>query len=367
MRFFRVALLIAIFTPFISHGQTKKQFMSKYSSIGFGGGSSHYFGDLAGYTKPLLGIATLPRWNGTVQYTRYLSPRFMMRTSFSWIRISGDDYTYSTKRDGTIHPGLQTKFLRNAHFRNDIKEFAASAIYNLRPQYNRSANQRDKVMPYVFAGLGLYAHDPQARIRFKEFAADPDNPTIAKPTWVSLSDKGTGGQGVANYPTSYSTIALVMPVGFGVRLRLAENIDITFEGGLRITPNDNLDDISSGYANPADLSVVPEGSAIPVRSGMFAGSPTTANLTQILSNRTLEVINARTGQDRSAAYNAAIGVSGNPQGYFFDPSTQKVGYLSNGTLKPDARFSKYWDSYAVIQVSLHFLLNSSASKCPPIK
>jgi hypothetical protein len=368
MRFFRVALLLAIITPFISHGQTKKQFMSKYSSIGFGGGSSHYFGDLAGYSKPHLALITMPRWNGTVQYTRYLSPRFMMRTSFSWIRISGDDYTYSTKRDGTLKPEFSSKFLRNAHFRNDIKEFAASAIYNLRPQYNRSANQRDKVMPYVFAGFGLYAHDPQARVRFTEYAADPDDATKPKPTWVSLSDMSTGGQGQGvNYPTNYSTVALVLPVGLGVRWRLAENIDITFEGGLRITPNDNLDDISSDYANPADLTTAGDGSQIPVRPNMFAGSPTTANLSQLLSNRTLEVINARTGQDRSAAYSAAVGVSGSPQGYFFDPSTQKIGYKSDGTLLAGGRFSKFWDSYAVIQVSLHFLLNSSAAKCPPIK
>jgi hypothetical protein len=374
MRFFRVALLLAIITPFISLGQTKKQFMSKYSSIGFGGGSSHYFGDLAGYTRPLLDLATMPRWNGTVQYTRYLSPRFMMRTSFSWIRISGDDYTYSTKRDGTIRTGLESKFFRNLHFRNDIKEFAASAIYNLRPQYNRSANQRDRVMPYVFAGFGLYAHDPQARVRFTEYAANPDDATKPKPTWVSLAEMSTGGQSQAtNYPTRYSTVALVMPVGLGVRWRLADNIDITFEGGLRITPNDNLDDISSDYANPIDLTTVDSyvipvpANMLPMPANMPPGSEPTGRLAQLLSNRSLEVINARTGQDRTAAYNAAIGGTAPVNGYFFDPSTQKIGFRSNGTLIAGGRFSKFWDSYAVIQVSLHFLLNSSAAKCPPIK
>lgn len=369
MRFLKVALLIAIITPFISHGQTKKQFMSKYSSVGFGGGSSHYFGDLAGYKRPLLGLATMPRWNGTVQYTRYLSPRLMMRTGFSWIRISGDDFTYSTKRDGTLRAGLESKFFRNAHFRNDIKEFSATALYNLRPQYNRSANQRDRVMPYVFAGIGLYAHDPQARVRFTEFVADPADPTKPKPTWTSLSDKSTGGQGQGvNYPTNYSTVALVMPVGFGVRLRLAENIDITFEGGLRITPNDYLDDIGGDYANPIDLGNV-DANAIPIPANMLPGSPspTTATLSQILSNRTLEKIAARTGKDRTTAYNAVIGGTAPAGAYFFDPSTQKIGYKADGTLISGSRFSKYWDSYAVIQVSLHFLLNSSAAKCPPIK
>jgi hypothetical protein len=213
----------------------------------------------------------------------------------------------------------------------------------------------------------LYAHDPQARVRFTEYAANPDDATKPKPIWVSLSDKSTGGQGTnVSYPTNYSTVALVMPVGLGVRWRLADNMDITFEGGLRITPNDNLDDISSEYANPIDLTTV-DANVIPVPANMLQGTATTGNLAQLLSNRSLEVINARTGQDRTAAYNAAIGGTAPVNGYFFDPSTQKIGFRSNGTLIAGGRFSKFWDSYAVIQVSLHFLLNSSAAKCPPIK
>ena len=362
MRFSKSLLFTALLIPVISFSQVRKQYMSKYSSVGFGGGSAHYFGDLAQYSKPFRSITTLPRWSGTIQYTRYINPRLMARASFSWIRLVGDDYTYSTRK-GVVSPGFENNFNRNLHFRNDVKEFTGTALYNLIPQYNRSSSQRDYFMPYALIGFGFYAHDPQARVRFREYNADAGDPTKPLPTWVSLKNLNTGGQGqTPSAPVTYSAIQVVMPVGLGVRWRLGDNIDLTLEGAFRFTPFDYLDDVGSGYANPLDLASLGT-PLIPVNAGFLPNNPnpsTIANISQVLSNRTLEVIAARLGKDRSPAYGSTS------NGYFFDPSTRKAGYKADGTLIATAsRFSPRWDSYATVQVALHFLLNSGV-KCPPV-
>ncbi|WP_332368170.1 hypothetical protein [Spirosoma telluris] len=45
-----------------------------YSSVTFGGGTSTYLGDLAGYSHPLKSLFTLPRWNLGIGYTRQFTP-----------------------------------------------------------------------------------------------------------------------------------------------------------------------------------------------------------------------------------------------------------------------------------------------------
>src|SRR6218665_1865055 len=68
---------------------SKKNKMNQYSSIGIGGGSSHYFGDLSPYSTFYYGLYTNVRWNATINYTRQLSPQFGARVSFTWARILG--------------------------------------------------------------------------------------------------------------------------------------------------------------------------------------------------------------------------------------------------------------------------------------
>lgn len=371
-------VLILFLLPFIGFSQLKSQYMTRYSTIGLGGGSSHYFGDMIAYSKPLRSIMTLPRWNGTLQYTYFMNPRVATRVSFSWIRLMGDDFTFATTRKGQIWGGQTNRFLRNANFRNDLKEFVFSGIYNLRPQYNRRANQRDFVMPYLVGGVGFYIHDPQTKVSFSEYRSDPADPTIAKPSWVSTRRMSTAGQGLASttgydYPLAYNGFQLTFPLGLGIRYRLSDRVDLTVEGGFRFTFFDFLDDTGSEKANPFDLgeNSDPTSTNIPIPSGMIQ-SAVSANLSQILADRSLEATAARTGKSREAAYIDAIGkLGGTPPtsitqtGYFFDPAVRRYGFDANGKSVGGSRYTPTNDSYATIQVSLHIILNTGV-KCPPI-
>ncbi|WP_041693457.1 MULTISPECIES: hypothetical protein [Emticicia] len=312
---------------------SKKNKLNQYSTVGIGGGTSHYFGDLSPYGYFYYGLITNVRWNATINYTRQFSSQVGVRASFSWVRILGDDYTYSQHNLAKFYQ----PFLRNLHFRNDIKEFTLTGVYNLLPQYSKGPQGRSALMPYAFLGLGFYGHAPKAKVE------DPANPGVVK--WTTLKDKQTSGQGVSpNAPKTYSLIQPVVPVGLGLKVKINEKFDLNFEGGLRITPFDYLDDV--GKAPFPDLTTL---------AGV---SP----LGAILSNRAGEDFTARTGANRIADFQY---VSTNilfrtPAGTPSSDGIAAFGYPNYD------RGTGRWDSYFVTQITLSYVITSQI-KCPPIK
>ncbi|RFS15977.1 hypothetical protein [Emticicia sp. C21] len=322
---------------------SKKNKINQYSSISIGGGSSHYFGDLSPYSTFYYGLYTNVRWNATINYTRQFTPQFAARVSFTWARILGDDYNYSQRNLTKFH----TYYLRNLHFRNDIKEFALTGVFNLLPQTGKGQQGRRAFMPYGLLGIGFYGHSPKAR---ENATVDPTTGEVTLGGWLNLKELQTSGQGIIpDQPKSYSLLQPVFPVGLGVKMKLTEKLDLNLEGGLRITPFDYLDDVgSSKYPNPTVLA---------------ATSPTGA----LLSNRAGENISARTGEDRTPVFVQIMtdpAYRYNLAGAGIQPSTnaeQFVGFSAN-TIRGSSR----WDSYFVTQITISYIIGSSV-KCPPIK
>ncbi|MFN3489245.1 MAG: hypothetical protein ACK4YV_08930 [Emticicia sp.] len=321
---------------------SKKNKLNQYSTVGIGGGSSHYFGDLSPYSTFYQGLITNVRWNGTINYTRQLSSQLGVRAAFTWTRIVGDDYTYTKGNLDNLNS--QLRFLRNLHFRNDIKEFTITGLFNLLPQYSRGAQGRSTIMPYTFIGIGFYAHNPQAR--------DVATGTVTLGGWTNLKDKQTSGQGIDPiYPKAYSLLQPVFPVGMGVKIKLNEKFDLGFEGGLRITPFDYLDDVGKGeYPDPVALA---------------SYNP----LSGTLSNRVGEDYSALTGVSRienfaNIALAQPFNLAGAPT-----PSLngrQIYGYGVDIDGSSISRGTPRWDSYFTTQITLSFVI-SSQIKCPPIK
>lgn len=317
---------------------SKKNKLNQYSTVGIGGGSSHYFGDLSPYKYFYYGLITNVRWNGTINYTRQLSPQVAARVGFTWARILGDDYTYS-KRNLDKFTG---QFLRNLHFRNDIKEFAITGVFNLLPQYSKGPQGRSAIMPYSFIGLGFYAHNPQAK------AIEVDNTGAVNILgWTNLKELQTSGQGIdPTAPKTYSRLQTVVPLGLGVKIKLNEKFDLGIEGGLRITPFDYLDDVSeTPFPDPAVLA---------------SYNP----LSDLLSNRVGEDVSAFTGASRIqdfAAIALARGVVGSPT-----PSVNGRQIYGYGVPATISRGSSRWDTYFTTQITLSYVI-SSQIKCPPIK
>lgn len=349
MRFLKNSLLAALlFTIAIAETNAQSGIFStknrrnQYSTVGFGGGSSHYYGDLAPYRYFYYGIYTNVRWNGTINYTRYISQQTGVRFSFTYARLLGDDNTYAIKNLDKMN----RNYLRNLHFRNDVKEFAITGIFNLLPQYNKGAQGRLKFMPYVFAGLGIIGHNPQAKA--------PD--ALGIKAWTSLKQYNTSGQLTTGGPKPYSLVQPVLPIGLGIKIKLNEKIDFMMEAGLRLTNTHYLDDVGNvNYADPSSL-LVPY-------SKEFA-------------NRAGEDIAARTGNDRGAEYRnilttyfsapvstgttPSVDAVANPTGT--PPVAGRIGY---GTAIPNRFGTRHADSYIVTQFTLNYVIGNQV-KCPTI-
>lgn len=250
-----------------------------YLGVGGGVGIMNYFGDLNPLAQYVSTDITVTRPSIAISVFRKLSPRIIARAQFSWGRITADDFKAADPTDDRH----RYRWLRNSHFRNDIWELGLMISYDLRPSrftYYRRAN----FTPYLLAGISVFYHNPKAR-----------TPEDLGNDWVNLRPLKTEGQGInrsvdsplingpkagTSYGKPYSLIQPAIPVGAGVRFKLNDRTDLSFEVAYRILFTDFIDDVSGNYANPNDL---PGGAT---------------GLSARMANRTLEQEAARKGGSR---------------------------------------------------------------------
>ena len=313
-----VFMLVGHQLPGLAQRRPNTRF-APYSSVSFMAGSSHYYGELAGYRQLIKSTFIMPRWNVGVGYARQFTPNFSARATFTWARISGDDYTFSKG-----NPSLfAAQFARNLHFRNDLKEFAVTGIYNFIAD-GRTPDRRAKLTPYIFGGLALVAHSPEARTPTE---TNNNNGEYEARKWVKLQPLHTEGQGQPGYDKPYSLVTMAIPVGFGVRYRLNDNFTIGGEIGYRYTFTDYLDDVGGNYASPEAVQ----------------------GLSTIMSDRRFERDAARVNVDRYTVAQQLF-VS-NPDVF----QTEIRG--TKGVLR---------DGYILTQFSIQYIIPSKI-KCPPIR
>ena len=306
-------------TPSMAQRRPNTHFLP-YSSVTFGVGTSTYFGELNAYSHPIKSLFTLPRWNVGLGYTRQFTPNFAVRAMFTWARIVGDDYTYSKNNPSAY----SLQYARNLHFRNDLKEFAITGIYNFISD-GRSPDNRAKFTPYIFGGLALLAHSPEALTPTEQNVASAQ---YGARQWVKLQPLHTEGQGQPGYAKPYSLVTLAVPVGLGARYRLSESFNVAAEIGFRMSFTDYLDDVGGSYAQPDALQ----------------------GLGSIMADRRNELVASRVNQDRSAL----------TQLQQSDPSQFATTSRGGGANK----FPK--DGYLLTNFSIQYIIPTKI-KCPPIK
>ncbi|WP_373513267.1 DUF6089 family protein [Persicitalea sp.] len=326
-----VGMAAAILLLLVSEAATA-QFKSSsfvpYSSVSLGIGTSSYFGEMAPYKRPLASIFGMMRWNGTVNYARHFTPRFGARASFTYARISGDDFKLNNNGKG--YPII---FARNLHFRNDLKEFALVGIYKIIPD-SRSYDRRPQWSPYVFAGIAAVAHSPEARV-----------PDLIGDQWVKLQPLGTEGQGSPGVDQKpYSLVTLAIPVGFGVRYKINQRFDVSAEIGVRLTTSNYLDDVGGYYADPNVLK---------------------DDLARAMANRSAEPTAARKGGDRTAGLRRFLDEQYGINDAAIDPfvAIGQTEYGTPGTLRGNPARN---DVYVLGNIHLTYILGSPI-KCPPLK
>ncbi|UII22758.1 DUF6089 family protein [Fulvivirga ligni] len=218
----------------------------RYNYVGVSLNAFNYFGDLAplpsklstdiSFTKPGIGIF----------YGHRFGPRYSLRASFTYGTVSGNDYESADPNDDNA----KFRYVRNLHFRNRIKELTVVAVFDL-VKNESSYISRAQITPYVFGGLTVFHHNPQAYV-------PEDSGFDEAGTWIDLQPLGTEGQYADLQPGDvnesikpYKNIQIAIPLGIGVRYRLNQVVDISFETGMRYLFTDYLDDVSQNYVNPS--------------------------------------------------------------------------------------------------------------------
>ena len=187
--------------------------------VGVFGGISNYQGDLVDkvyvmrFTKPAIGI--------TGNYD--ISTRVTLRGGFTFGTVAGDD-KYNR----------ESVSFRNLNFKSKISEFS------LLGEFNVFSLDAIRWTPYAFGGVAIFHFNP--------YTSDSTNEKIF------LKPLSTEGQGIAGYDAKpYSLTQLSIPLGGGIKYSISDNVRLGFEVGLRKLFTDHLDDVSTTYADEADL------------------------------------------------------------------------------------------------------------------
>lgn len=233
----KTILLFLILTTNLSYGQ--------FQEITGGVGFSYYFGDLnIRNTDNALALFGdfFDTKNFRMSYSlgyRYNFQNYLsLGLNYYHMYLSG--YDSDNKATGPADGAFARK-LRNLSFHTAVNE----AFIDLRFEPFRTERKWDKnkvhISPYIGAGFGFFAFNPKSINKAgKE---------------VELQPLGTEGQGIAGYGQKYSLMQLVVPVNLGIRVTpKSRKYSLSLDFNYNHTFTDYLDDVSTSYANPKDLS-----------------------------------------------------------------------------------------------------------------
>lgn len=257
-------LLLLFFTVDFSYGQINRKKIRKnnkrisnfkgqkswfgkdkvYNYIGASVNTLNYFGDLSPLSNRVSTDISLSNPSIGVFFARRFGPRYTFRAMFNYGSIRGNDFKSADPND----ENARFRYVRNLHFRNRIKELTITGIFDL---FKNEASYISRVQftPYAYVGVSIFHHNPQALVN-----SNSSLPEAGK--WVDLQPLGTEGQYAnldpddVNYGIGpYSKIQLAIPIGLGIRYRLNQVVDLSFETGFRYLFTDYIDDVSANYVD----------------------------------------------------------------------------------------------------------------------
>jgi len=262
----KLAAAILVIGLSFQAAHAQKESIVQEGEFGLSLGAAHYFGDLntqAGLNRPKLAAGAFFR----KQFGNYIG-----------LRINGQ---FAQVGYSDIYSDNQYQKTRNLSFNSRIWELALLGDFNF---YKFVPGDPDhSFTPYVSLGVGVFSYDPYAFMQGQKYFLRP---------------LGTEGQGSDLYPDRkpYSSMAMAIPFGVGVKYNFRPGINLGLEVLYRFTNTDYLDDVSTTYAGPYAFPPLPN------------GDPSIAFLLQ----------------DRSYEKGTPIGIAGRQRGY----SKQKDQYVT---------------------------------------
>jgi hypothetical protein len=198
---------------------------SQKTEIGVLAGGSYYYGDIL--NSAIQPKEIHPALNVFLRY--HINKKISLRGNLLYCRVSGADSNLART------PTQQWQHDRNLAFYSDIIEVSGMVEYNLRDDLNKGRRVKNRFIPYVFGGVGLFYFEPKAI-----------HPITGKA--ISLRPLQLDG-------SSYLPVAIALPIGVGLRFYMNRNWQLGFEFGMRLTSTSHLDDVTgdSKYPDPTTL------------------------------------------------------------------------------------------------------------------
>ena len=218
---------VAICLPLLMQAQNS---IVQEGEFGIGIGAGHYFGDLNTRAK-----LNRPKPAATLFFRKNFGNYIALRVAGSFAQLGYSDI-YNT------HNEFMKR--RNLSFNTNVWELGLQGDFNF---YRfLPGDDEFRFTPYITLGASIFNYDPYAYLSNEKHFLRP---------------LGTEGQGSAAYPQRkpYSSMAVAVPFGVGIKYSLNERINIGFEVVHRFTNTDYLDDVSTTYVEPSVFPPNPDG------------------------------------------------------------------------------------------------------------
>ncbi len=210
---------------------------AKSTEVSVHTGLTAFLGDLGGtrgkgqpFSKDLNGISFRPHLGLSFSY--YPQGWYKLTATANYTTITGADSVIKSKVKQSYG-----RYMRNLSFRSRVEELQLSGeMYPI--QLINKIHRETLLKPFVGAGFGVLHFNPKAEINGG---------------WAELQPLRLEGQGFAEYPDSkeYSLYQLYIPMTFGFKYRLDDQISVAFSTTFRKTFTDYLDDVHGKYIDPA--------------------------------------------------------------------------------------------------------------------
>ena len=184
------------------------QLLGSLSAPSYGGDLCDGFG--CAKPRPSFGIGLQYRFSESISF----------RAEGSYYRLVGSDL-----KDGTY-------FWRGLSFFSNTFDFSGTVVYDIF-EYNKMYRRRSLISPYLTLGVGVISVNPKAEYNGEVYKLRP----------------------LMTEDVKYKGAALVVPYGFGGRVKLTPSLNLAVESVWRWTSSDYIDDVSDKYSS--DVASLP--------------------------------------------------------------------------------------------------------------
>ena len=196
---------------------TSLSLKSQYLEYGFGLGGVTYWGDL-----------NAPDIGSNLSNTR-LAVQGVAKLSFSEYFAAKANLLVGTLTGDDNKSFVEWQKQRNLNFKSRLVEFAVLGELHI---FGYNFGIENPISPYITAGISAFYFNPTTEL---------DGVTY------DLQPLGTEGQGLPGFASKYNRLSIAIPFGAGAKLRVNDQVNISFDIIARRTFTDYIDDVSTNY------------------------------------------------------------------------------------------------------------------------